>query len=154
MTLNVTAVFNLTRAFVPLLEAGSGGNTDPAHVVNISSVAGTSDSAQQWDNAPSYAASKAAVNKVTQLLAGYLVELAICVNAIAPAVFPSKMTFDYQLRDSATAEIADEMHPVGRVGNETDMAGLALFLSSKASAFVTGSVINLDGGFVGIRSRL
>lgn len=104
--------------------------------------------------APSYAASKAAVNKVTQLLAAYLVKDAINVNAIAPAVFPSKMTFDYSLATEEIAEMTDAAHPVGRVGNETDMGGMAVFLATKASAFVTGSIINLDGGAASVRSRL
>lgn len=92
--------------------------------------------------------------QVTQLLAAYLINDGVCVNGIAPAVFPSKMTFDYQLKTDDSAEMANQAHPVGRVGNESDMAGLALFLSSKASAFITGSIIKLDGGMVSVRSRL
>jgi NAD(P)-dependent dehydrogenase (short-subunit alcohol dehydrogenase family) len=58
---------------------------------------------------------------------------AINVNCIAPAVFPSKMTLDFQLKTDELAEFTANVHPVGRVGNETDMAGALLFLSSKAS---------------------
>ncbi len=152
--LNVTSIFNLTRAFRPLLRRASRGNLNPSHVINVSSVAGNLDSSFSFDNAPSYAASKAAANRITQSLAAYLVEDAINVNCIAPAVFPSKMTYSYQLRTEAGAAASRESHPVGRFGNAKDMAGLTLFLSSKASAFVTGSIIKLDGGMSAIRTRI
>jgi NAD(P)-dependent dehydrogenase (short-subunit alcohol dehydrogenase family) len=72
--LNVTSIFNLTRAFRPLLIKASKGNLDPSKVINVSSVAGNMDSSNPMDNAPSYAVSKAAANKVTQVLASYLVK--------------------------------------------------------------------------------
>lgn len=152
--LNVTSIFNLTRAFRPMLKEASRGNLDPSHVINVGSVAGNLDSSYVFDNAPSYAASKAAVNRLTQSLAAYLVEDAITVNCIAPAVFPSKMTYSYQLRTDAGKAASKMSHPVGRYGNAQDIAGLTLFLSSKASAFVTGSVIKLDGGMSSIRASL
>ena len=151
---NVTALFQLSRAFVPLLKAASHGNLDPSHIINVSSVAGNMDSSNPFDNAPSYAASKAAANKVTQILAAYFVADHINVNCIAPAVFPSKMTYSYQLKTEQGMKMTKDSHPVGRYGNEEDIAGLTLFLSSKASAFVTGSIIKLDGGMSAIRSRL
>ena len=67
MMLNVYSVFHLTRACQDLLKAGSRGNLEPSHVINISSVAGDSSWASSYDNAPSYAASKAAVNKVRHI---------------------------------------------------------------------------------------
>ena len=76
----VQAMFQLTRAFVPLLKEASNGNLDPSHVVNVSSTAGNMNSSSPLDNAPSYAASKAAANKVTQILASYLVKDHINVN--------------------------------------------------------------------------
>ena len=97
---------------VPLLKAASHGNVDPSHVVNVSSTAGNMDSSSPMDNAPSYAASKAAANKVTQVLASYLVQDNINVNCIAPAVFPSKMTYQYQLK---TEELADVSTPTTHV---------------------------------------
>ena len=107
---------------VPLLKAASGGNVDPSHVVNVSSTAGNMDSSSPMDNAPSYAASKAAANKVTQVLASYLVQDNINVNCIAPAVFPSKMTYQYQLK---TEELADVSTPTTHVYH-TDAAPQAL----------------------------
>lgn len=154
MTLNVASVFNMTRACTPLLSKGSKGNLEPSHVINITSVAGDPSSAPENDIAPSYSASKAAANKLTRTLAGYLNKYNICVNAIAPAVFPSRMTHDFMLSDEDRSAMTAKTHPVGRVGNEQDMAGAALFLASKASAFVTGSVLNLDGGSVAIRPMI
>jgi NAD(P)-dependent dehydrogenase (short-subunit alcohol dehydrogenase family) len=152
--LNVTALFQLSRAFVPLLKRASKGNTDPSHIINVSSVGGNLDSSSKFDNAPSYGASKAAANKVTQSLAAYLVDDHINVNCIAPAVFESKMTYNYQLKTEEGQELSKKSHPVGRFGSESDMAGLTIFLSTKASAFVTGSIIRLDGGMSAIRHKM
>jgi len=145
MSLNVSSVFNLTRACYDLLKKGSGGNMDPAHVITIGSTAGHPQ-AHVFDNAPSYTASKAAAAQVTRWLAAKFCRDGINVNCIQPAVFPSKMTFDYQLSSDQGTEMTKMTHPVGRYGNENDMVGLAIFLSSRASAFVTGSAICCDGG--------
>lgn len=145
MTLNVSSVFHLTRACHPMLKKGSGGSMDPSHVITIGSVAGH-PRASVFDNAPSYHASKAAAAQVTRWLAARFCREGITVNCIQPAVFPSKMTYDYQLKTDKGDEVSRRMHPVGRYGHENDMAGLALFLSSRASAFVTGETICCDGG--------
>eukprot|EP00930_Biecheleria_cincta_P052954 TRINITY_DN38256_c0_g1_i1.p1 TRINITY_DN38256_c0_g1~~TRINITY_DN38256_c0_g1_i1.p1 ORF type:complete len:298 (-),score=52.47 TRINITY_DN38256_c0_g1_i1:132-1025(-) len=145
MSLNVASIFNLTRACYGLLKKGSGGNLDPAHVISIGSVAGH-PSANVFDNAPSYHASKAAAAQVTRWLAAKFCREGIVVNCIQPAVYPSKMTFDYQLKTESGEEAAKNFHPVGRYGHESDMAGLAIFLSSRASAFITGETICSDGG--------
>merc|ERR1711920_846005 len=116
---------------------------------NIGSTAGHPQ-ANVFDNAPSYHASKAAAAQVSRLLAAKFCRDGINVNCIQPAVFPSKMTFDYQLRDAKLQEQAARSHPVGRYDHENDMAGLALFLSTRASAFVTGETICLDGGMAHI----
>jgi len=145
MALNVASIFNLTRACYPMLKKGTGGSMDPSHVINIGSVAGH-PKASPFDNAPSYHASKAAAAQVTRWLAARFCREGICVNCIQPAVFPSKMTYDYQLKTEKGDEMSMRMHPVGRYGNESDMAGLAIFLSSRASAFITGSAISCDGG--------
>merc|ERR1711920_669843 len=145
LNLNVTSIFNLTRACAPLLIRGSGGNMEPSHVINIGSVAGHPH-CHVFDNAPSYAASKAAVAQVSRFLAAKLVRDGVVVNCIQPNIFPSKMTLDYQLKNNKSKEATRLWHPVGRYGHENDMAGMALFLSSKASAFVTGETVCLDGG--------
>lgn len=150
MTLNVASIFNLTRACHELLKRGSGGSMEPASVINIGSVVGH-PAASVLDNAPSYHASKAAAAQVTRWLAAKFCRDGINVNCIQPAVFPSKMSFDYRLKTEGVEEMTKQMHPVGRYGHENDMAGLALFLSSRASAFVTGSSICCDGGLAHIQ---
>lgn len=150
MTLNVASVFNLTRACHELLKKGSGGSMDPSHVITIGSVAGF-PSSNVFDNAPSYAASKAAAAQITRWLAAKFCREGIVANCIQPAVFPSKMTYDYNLKTEDTEMRSNNSHAVGRIGHESDMAGLALFLSSKASAFITGETICLDGGMSHIR---
>ena len=149
-TLNVYSIWHLTRAFTPMLKKASNGNLDPAHVINVSSVGGAFGVDSPFSNNPSYLTSKAACNKLTKTLAAYLVKDGINVNCIGPGVFESKMTFDYQLKDDELADIANKSYPVGRYGNETDMASLAIYLSSKASAFMTGGIFYLDGGSLSI----
>lgn len=148
--LNVKAVFEMTRACIPLLKRGSGGSHNPASVINIGSVAGVVAAPATVAFTPAYDASKAAVDQLTRNLAAQLFPSAITVNCLAPALFPSKMT-SFMLQHDAAKEIAAASHPVGRVGTEADMAGAALFLASKASAFITGSTIYLDGGMVHVR---
>eukprot|EP00747_Dinoflagellata_sp_TGD_P023434 gnl/TRDRNA2_/TRDRNA2_129804_c0_seq1.p1 gnl/TRDRNA2_/TRDRNA2_129804_c0~~gnl/TRDRNA2_/TRDRNA2_129804_c0_seq1.p1 ORF type:complete len:315 (-),score=65.52 gnl/TRDRNA2_/TRDRNA2_129804_c0_seq1:100-996(-) len=150
MSLNVASIFHLTRACTPMLLAASGGNLNPSHVINIGSVGGEISSV--GDNNPAYLTSKAAVAHLTKHLAGYFARKGVVVNNIQPGVFPSKMTFDYQLKTEKGVEMSANMHPVGRVGTEEDMAGLVIFLSSRASAFVTGESINLEGGVANIRN--
>merc|ERR1719222_1397650 len=121
MTLNVSSVFHLTRACYELLKKGSRGNADPAHVITIGSVAGE-PRAHVFDNAPSYHASKAAASQVTRWLAARFCRDGIVANCIEPAVFPSKMTYDYQLKSEKGDEASKRSHSVGRYGNESDMA--------------------------------
>ncbi|KAF8480280.1 rhamnolipids biosynthesis 3-oxoacyl-reductase [Russula ochroleuca] len=147
--LNVKSIFYVTAGFTPLL-AKDSNNHDPARVINISSIAGLSPIADRSKLAGngnglwSYHTSKAAVNHLTSQLAVTLGPQFITVNAICPGVFPSKMTaFGFK---RAGAEGMAGGHPWGRVGEPTDMAGVALFLASPAASYVTGAHISLDGG--------
>eukprot|EP00927_Polykrikos_kofoidii_P013458 TRINITY_DN15868_c0_g1_i1.p1 TRINITY_DN15868_c0_g1~~TRINITY_DN15868_c0_g1_i1.p1 ORF type:complete len:332 (-),score=40.49 TRINITY_DN15868_c0_g1_i1:39-944(-) len=149
MTLNVASIFNLSRACFPLLKRGSGGSMDPSNVINIGSVSGH-PSESVFDNAPSYSASKAVVAQVSRFWAAKFCRDGVNVNCVQPAVFPSKMTSDYQLKSEGSQEMTKLMHSMGRYGHENDMAGLVLFLSSRASAFVTAETICLDGGMAHI----
>ncbi|KAI0267297.1 rhamnolipids biosynthesis 3-oxoacyl-reductase [Gloeopeniophorella convolvens] len=146
--LNVKSIFYVTAGLTPLLEKDST-NHDPARVINISSVAAFSPHAAGTQLAGpgnglwSYNTSKAAVNHLTSQLAVTLIEKRITVNAICPGVFPSKMTaFGLRTAGSRMAE----GHPWGRIGEPSDMAGVALFLASPAGAYVTGAHLLLDGG--------
>ena len=140
LAVNIKGVFLLTRALVPMLKAGSAPD-DPARVINTGSIDGIRPPARGRDNF-SYSASKAGVHMLTQHLAG---ELApdILVNAIAPGLFESRMTKEL-LRPGAEAVGANL--PLGRIGKPDDMAGLAVFLASRASTYITAAVIPVDGG--------
>jgi NAD(P)-dependent dehydrogenase (short-subunit alcohol dehydrogenase family) len=136
--LNVKGVFHLTRFLVPLLEK-AGTADEPARVINIGSIDGLHVPVLETY---SYSASKAAVHQLTRHLAKRLAP-AITVNAIAPGPFESKMmaatldAFGDQIAASA---------PLRRIGRPDDMAGTAIFLASRAGAYLTGAVIPVDGG--------
>jgi NAD(P)-dependent dehydrogenase (short-subunit alcohol dehydrogenase family) len=137
--LNLKAPFFLTRAFLPLLEA-AGTDEDPARIINIGSIDGL-----RVPPFPTYAysASKAGLHQMTRVLARELGPRRITVNAVAPGPFESKMM-------AATLEtlgdaIADAA-PLRRIGRPDDMAGVAIYLASRAGAYVTGAVIPVDGG--------
>jgi NAD(P)-dependent dehydrogenase (short-subunit alcohol dehydrogenase family) len=138
LALNVKGVFHLTKFLVPLLEK-AGTAEEPARVINIGSVDGLHVPVMDtW----SYSASKAAVHHLTRHLARRLAPV-ITVNAIAPGPFESKMM-------AATLEaFGDEIArtaPLRRIGRPDDMAGTAIFLASRAGAYLTGAVIPVDGG--------
>jgi NAD(P)-dependent dehydrogenase (short-subunit alcohol dehydrogenase family) len=139
LNLNLKAPFFLTRAFLPLLEAAASDD-DPARVINIGSI----DALRVPDTANySYSASKAGVHQLTRVLARELGPRHITVNAIAPGPFESKMM-------AATLEaFGDEIvaaSPLGRIGRPDDMAGTAVYLASRAGAYVTGAILPVDGG--------
>jgi NAD(P)-dependent dehydrogenase (short-subunit alcohol dehydrogenase family) len=139
LALNVKAVFHLTRRLVPALEKAASADV-PARVINIGSIDGLM--APSLDTF-SYSASKAAVHHLTRVLAKKLASKHITVNAVAPGPFQSKMmkaTLE-RLGDSIRLGI-----PLGRIGQDEDMAGVAIFLASQAGAYLTGAVIPVDGG--------
>jgi len=139
--LNVKGVFKLTRDCVPLLEKGAS-DEDPARVINIGSIDGIQIPALDTF---SYSASKAAVHQLSRVLAYHLAPKKITVNAIAPGPFESKMMAE-TLRNFG--EMIAESCPLKRIGTPEDMAGVAIYLSSRAGAYVTGTVIPVDGGLL------
>ena len=137
--LNLKTPFYLTRAFLPLLEA-AGTADDPARVINVGSI----DGLQVPDlHTYSYSASKAGLHQLTRVLARELGPRHITVNAVAPGPFESKMM-------AATLAAAGDqiagLSPLGRIGRPDDMAGVAVFLSGRGAAYVTGAIIPVDGG--------
>ncbi|MDQ2648354.1 MAG: SDR family oxidoreductase [Actinomycetota bacterium] len=136
---NVEGVFHTTKFLLPLLQA-AGTQERPARVINIGSIDGIQVPIMETF---SYSTSKAAVHQLTRHLAKHLAP-EITVNAIAPGPFQSRMM-------RATLEAAGDgmakMMPLQRIGSPEDMAGAAIFLSSRAGAFITGAVIPVDGGF-------
>jgi NAD(P)-dependent dehydrogenase (short-subunit alcohol dehydrogenase family) len=137
--LNLKAPFFLTRAFLPLLEA-AGTDEDPARIINIGSIDGL-----RVPPFPTYAysASKAGLHHMTRVLARELGPRRITVNAVAPGPFESKMmAATLKTLGDAIADAA----PLKRIGQPDDMAGVAIYLASRAGAYVTGAVIPVDGG--------
>jgi NAD(P)-dependent dehydrogenase (short-subunit alcohol dehydrogenase family) len=143
MSINVTAVFGLTRALTPLLEAAASEEDDPARVVNIGSMDGLHIPTVTGVGTYAYTASKAAVHHLTRHLAVELGPRQITVNAVAPGFFPSKMTD--QVFEHRLAEI-EQNSLLGRVGKDEEMAGIAIYLCSRAGAYTHGAVIPVDGG--------
>lgn len=146
LNLNVRSVFSLTRRLLPLLRAAAS-DADPARVINIGSIDGLVVS--RTDNF-SYVASKAAVHMLTRKMAATLAPDRITVNAIAPGPFPSKM-MAFALDDPDLRAQVESSVPLGRVGTPEDVAGTAIFLASRAGAYLTGAVIPVDGGSSGAR---
>ncbi|MGY1619158.1 SDR family oxidoreductase [Geodermatophilus sp. SYSU D00691] len=144
LDLNLKSPFFLTRAFLPLLQEG-GTDDDPARVVNVGSIDGLHVPPM---HTYSYSASKAALHHLTRVLAKELGPRRITVNAVAPGPFESKMM-------AATLEaFGDEIaarSPLGRIGRPDDMAGVVVYLTSRAGAYVTGTVIPVDGGIATTR---
>lgn len=138
LALNVKAIFHLTRAALPQLEAAATED-DPARVINVGSIDGIQVPLLETY---AYSTSKAAVHHLTRVLAKRLAPR-ITVNAVAPGPFESKMMaatldrFGDQIADSA---------PLKRIGTPEDMAGAAIYLASRAGAYLTGAVIPVDGG--------
>ena len=144
LDLNLKAPFFLTRAFLPLLEEAATDD-DPARVVNVGSIDGPARPAdahllvlvEQGGGAPA-----------DPVLAKELGPRRITVNAVAPGPFESKMMA------ATLAAFGDEIAaraPLGRIGRPDDMAGVAVFLASRAGSYVTGAVIPVDGGIATTR---
>jgi NAD(P)-dependent dehydrogenase (short-subunit alcohol dehydrogenase family) len=141
---NVEGIFHLTVALLDPLRAAASPE-DPARVINIGSIDGLrTPSVENY----SYSASKAAVHMLTRHLAKRLVSEHITVNAIAPGPFESKM-MAWALDDPERRAAVEGEVPMGRIGRPDDVAGLAQFLASRAGAYLTGTVIPLDGGITG-----
>jgi NAD(P)-dependent dehydrogenase (short-subunit alcohol dehydrogenase family) len=139
MTLNTEALFFLTQSLLPMLAAAATAD-DPARVINIGSIDGIR--VPKLDTF-AYSASKAAVHHMTRVLAVKLGGKHITVNAIAPGPFESKMTA--WVLQNKKDELVGHC-PLGRIGQPEDMAGIAIFLASRAASYITGAVIPVDGG--------
>ena len=138
MDLNLKAMFFLSRDLIPVLSNNTVG--DPSRIINIGSIDGMV--VPGHDN-PIYSISKVAVHQLTKILAAKISGLGITVNAIAPGPFESKMTAFMLTKAQREIELAN---PLKRIGIPEDMAGIALFLSSKAASYINGVVIPVDGG--------
>ena len=145
MDTNVKGVFFLTQKLLPLLRQ-SGTAEDPARVVNVGSIDGIKNPVFETF---SYGPSKAALHHLTRGLALHLTGQQIIVNAIAPGPFPTWMLSTGVGGGGDTDidwSLVGKNNPRGRVGTAEDIAGLAIFLCSRAGAYTVGEVIACDGG--------
>jgi len=140
--LNLKAIFLLTQAVLPLLRK-AGTAEDPARVVNIGSIDGLLSPHYE---SYAYSASKAAVHHLTRQLAKHLARDNINVNAIAPGPFDTKMLAPILAVNRKSMEASV---PRGRIGIDDDMIGTAIFFCARASSYVTGTVLPVDGGIQG-----
>ncbi|MDT7587437.1 MAG: hypothetical protein QOE32_4987 [Pseudonocardiales bacterium] len=140
LNVNVKGVFHLTVKLLPQLRAAATPD-DPARVVNVGSIDGIKVPEREFQNF-SYSASKAAVHMLTRHLAAELAP-EILVNAIAPGPFESQMMAGLL---AAHGDAIRDRSPLHRIGRPDDMAGIAVFLASRASTYITGAVIPVDGG--------
>ena len=133
---NLVGTFNVTKNVVPyMMKARSG------RIINISSVVGISGNAGQTN----YSASKAGIIGFTKSLAKEIASRNIIVNAVAPGFIETNMTD--VLKDDVKQEIAKNI-PLKRMGTTQDVANVVKFLASDDSSYITGQVINVDGGML------
>lgn len=148
MSVNVKGPFFVIQQLMPLLEAAATPD-DPARIINVGSVDGIRPPRLQTY---SYSPSKAAIHAMTRQLASEFAPRNVIVNAIAPGPFPTWM-LSTGVGGGGDVENTDwdalgRTNPRGRVGTPEDIAGLAIFLSSRAGAFTVGEIITCDGGIV------
>lgn len=139
IALNLKTPFFLMQKLLPLMRAGASAER-PSSVINIGSVGALKIGPRE---VYSYQASKGAIHWLTKSLAKKLGPDNITVNAIAPGFFESDMTV---IIDDNMRKMVESMVPRGRTGTAEDMAGAAIYLASRAGAYVTGSVIPVEGG--------
>ena len=145
---NLKGCFFLTQNLLPELRIAADAE-DPARVINIGSVDGLKN--PRWENY-SYGASKAALHHMTRQLSVRLVKEHIIVNAIAPGPFPTTMLAKGAGLGTGVEEVdwsrPNNNNPRGRIGTAEDIAGLSIYLASRAGAFTVGATITCDGGAV------
>ena len=140
LQVNLTSVFQLSQlAARDMIGRNAGGK-----IVNIASLL----SFQGGIRVPAYAASKGGIAQLTKALANEWAAKGIQVNAIAPGYFSTTNTEALQADEVRNRQILERI-PAGRWGQPQDLAGAAVFLSSRASDYVTGAILSVDGGWMG-----
>ncbi len=142
LNVNLRAAFFLSQQLLPLLRRAATAE-DPARIISIGSIGGLH--VPNWE-AHAYGASKAGLHHLTRSLAKALGKDRITVNAVAPGPFPSRLT------DTASEAVQKSVAtciPLGRPGEADDIVGAVTFLASRAGAYVNGTTIPLEGGYIG-----
>ncbi len=137
IAVNLRGTYNCSKAVIPIMKKQGYGK-----IVNISSVAGkVGDIA----SAPSYGSSKGGINALTKSLARELAEYGICVNAVAPHAIETEMSSEWpdHKREKIIAQI-----PLKRLGRPEEVAAVALFLASDEASFITGEILDVNGGYL------
>lgn len=144
----VGSVHRCVKAVIPIMKKQQSGK-----IINITSMYGLvspdfgmykGDDCEKYTNPPHYGAAKAAMNQLTRYFAVLLGPYGICVNAISPGPFPKP---EIQAANPKFVERLSRKNPLNRIGKPDDLAGVTLLLSSSASDFITGQVIQVDGGW-------
>lgn len=147
--LNVTSAYLLTRFLLPLLDVAAV-TSEGARVINVGSVGGL---VPQKINVMVYDSSKAALHHLTRVLAAKLARRPngghILVNAVALGYVPTRLAEGIAHVTGMSFHNISQTIPLERMGDSSDMAGLTIFLASKASGWITGQVITSDGGTIG-----
>jgi NAD(P)-dependent dehydrogenase (short-subunit alcohol dehydrogenase family) len=141
----VEAAFALSQAALPLMQARGGS------IINIASMYGTVSpdpgiyGTSGFNNPPQYGAAKAGLIQLTRYLACHLAPQGVRVNAVSPGPFPIREKLAKEQPDFLAA--LERKVPMRRVGHPDELAGIAVFLASDASSYVTGANIPVDGGW-------
>ena len=141
MDVNLRAPFMLTQKLIGLLESGASKES-PARIINIGSAGGIKVREHKGGGPSSYGPGKAALHFMTQEWGVFFAKRNITANSIAPGAFRTDL-----LASEAALKFAAEAVPLKRVGQASDIAGAAIFLASRASAFMTGEIVKVDGGY-------
>ena len=137
LSVNLGGTFNCCKAVVPRMIEKGGGK-----IVNISSIAGKIGDITA---SPAYGTSKGAINTLTKSLARQLAPYGINVNAVAPHAIETDMSAQWS--EEKRREVISSI-PLKRMGRPEEVAALVVFLATEVAGFITGEVININGGFL------
>ncbi len=142
IAINLTGVFNVTHAFLGALRAARG------RIVNIGSI--QSFMHLRTPSSPAYTASKHGVLGFTKALAAELGKDGVRVNAIGPGFIETPLNEKVRASNPALVQVFIDHTPLGRAGKAEDIVGPAVFLASDLSAYVSGTIVMVDGGYLTI----